>query len=61
MGKREGGRKGWRGLLYPPHAEKSCYRSKTRNIQENPVNSRKFGDSEKNLETPAFQGQHSQS
>jgi hypothetical protein len=45
MGKREGERKGWRGLLYPPHTEKSRYSSKTRNVQENPENSGKSGDS----------------
>jgi hypothetical protein len=41
----------------PPHTEKSHYSSKTRNIRENPRNFGKSGDSEKNLETPASQGQ----
>jgi hypothetical protein len=36
----------------PPHIEKSRYNSKTRNIQENP------GNSGRNPETLAFQGQH---
>jgi hypothetical protein len=44
--------------LYPPHIEKSHYSSKTRNVREKPGNSGKSGDSGKNLDTPAFQGQH---
>jgi hypothetical protein len=45
----------------PPHIEKSRYSSKTRNIRENLRNSGKSGDSGKNPETPAFQGQHPKS
>jgi hypothetical protein len=41
---RERDRKGWRGLLYPPHTEKSRYNSKTRNVRGKPG---KFGDSGK--------------
>jgi hypothetical protein len=56
MGKRE--RKGWRGLLYPPHIEKSRYSSKTRNVRGKPRNSGKSEDSGKTPDAPAFQGQH---
>jgi hypothetical protein len=46
------------GSFIPPHTEKSCYSSKTRNIRENPRNSEKSRDSKTNPETPASQDQH---
>ena len=60
MGKREREER-VEGAFIPPHTEKSRYSSKTRNIRENPGNSEKSGDSGKNPETPAFQGQHPKS
>jgi hypothetical protein len=49
------------GAFIPPHTEKSHYSSKTRNVGEKPRNFGKSGDSGKNPETPAFQGQHRKS
>jgi hypothetical protein len=49
------------GAFIPPHTEKSRYSSKTWNIHENPGNSGKSGDSGKNPETLASQGQHPKS
>ena len=60
MGKREREER-VEGAFIPPHTEKSRCSSKTRNIRKNPGNSEKSGDSGKNPETPAFQGQHPKS
>jgi hypothetical protein len=60
MGKREVEER-VEGAFIPPHTEKSRYSSKTRNIWENPGNFGKSGDSGRNLETLAFQGQHPKS
>ena len=57
MGKREK-RERVEEAFIPPHAEKSRYSSKTRNIRGKPGNSGKSGDSGINPDTPASQGQH---
>jgi hypothetical protein len=44
------------GAFIPSHTEKSHYSSKTRNVREKPRNFGKSEDSEKNPDTPAFQG-----
>jgi hypothetical protein len=55
MGKRE---ERVEEAFIPPHTEKSRYSSKTRNVRGKPGNSRKSGDSGKNRDTSACQGQH---